>query len=78
MKKLNYIKQVCTILIFFAFSLTAFPQMMGPEEPGGDPVGEDPIGGGAPLSGGTLILTILGAAYGVKKIYDRNQKANSL
>jgi len=78
MKKLKYIKLIIAMIVFQVFSFTAFAQMMAPEDPGGEPVGEDPIGGGAPLSGGTLILTILGAFYGVKKIYDRNREANPL
>ena len=44
-------------------------QMMGPEDPGGDPIGEDPIGGGAPIGNGIGILLALGAAYGGKKLY---------
>lgn len=71
MKKPKYIKHILTTLTILVFSLLAFPQMMEPEDPGGDPVGEDPLGGGAPLSGGTLVLTILGAAYGARKMYSK-------
>ena len=44
-----------------------------PEDPGGD---ELPVGGGSPVTGGFIILATLGAAYGVKRIYDfRNSES---
>lgn len=64
-----------TAIVFFQFAvIMAFGQMTGPEDPGGEPVGDPPLGGGAPLSGGTVILIILGAAYGGKKVYDLSKE----
>jgi len=61
------------MVITLMFSLGAFSQMTAPEDPGGEPVGEDPLGGGAPISGGALLLIAFGAAYGAKKVYDLQQ-----
>lgn len=68
MKKLNISKYLIIVLFFF-FTLSASGQMLEPDDPGGDPVGEDPLGGGAPVSGGTLILISMGMAYGARKFY---------
>jgi len=69
MKKSKYIKYLFIILFqFFVFISAA--QMLGPDDPGNDPVSEPPLGGGAPVSGGTLLLILLGTAYSAKKVYD--------
>lgn len=77
MKKITYIKLVVTIIIFQLFTFTANAQMTAPEDPGGEPGDETPIGGGAPLSEGTLILIILGAVYGSKKVFELRNEAHS-
>jgi len=41
-----------------------------PPDPGGGPGTGDPVGGGNPIGGGLIILATLGAAYGIKRIYD--------
>jgi len=69
MKKPKYIKYLFIILFQF-FVLISAAQMLGPDDPGNDPVGEPPLGGGAPVSGGTILLILLGAAYSVKKVYE--------
>ena len=69
MKKYKSILAFLVISLFLStFSLNA--QTMAPQDPPGGPeLGDKPIGGGAPISGGLLILTGLAAAYGGKKIY---------
>ena len=42
------------------------PHPNGGGAPGG---GNTPVGGGAPIGGGLIIMTILGAAYGSKKVF---------
>jgi len=42
-----------------------------PPDPGGGPgTGGNPVGGGSPIGGGLIIIATLGAAYGIKRIYD--------
>ncbi len=69
MKKYKSILAFLVISLFLStFSLNA--QTMAPQDPPGGPeLGDKPIGGGAPISGGLLILTGLAAAYGGKKVY---------
>ena len=54
-------------LLFFVISL---PQLLLAQADGGC----DPLDPGCPIDGGVVILLIVGAAYGVKKILD-SQKA---
>ncbi|MBN3034221.1 MAG: hypothetical protein JW861_01430, partial [Bacteroidales bacterium] len=42
------------------------PHPNGGNAPGG---GNIPVGGGAPIDGGIVMLMIMGAAYGSRKIY---------
>jgi len=44
-----------------------------PPDPGGGPTG-DPVGGGAPIGGGLIIMAVLGAVYGTKKVFDVRKK----
>jgi len=44
-----------------------------PPDPGGGPTG-DPVGGGAPIGGGLIIMAVLGAVYGTKKVFDARKK----
>jgi hypothetical protein len=47
-----------------------------PPDPGGGPgPGGNPVGG-APLGGGLIIMAVLGAAYGARKIYDARRDLN--
>lgn len=47
-----------------------------PDPDGGPGGGDNPVGGGSPVAGGFIILATLGAAYGVKRIYDfRNSES---
>jgi hypothetical protein len=44
-----------------------------PPDPGGDPGGPgggNPVGGGSPIGGGLVVMVVLGAAYGIRKVYD--------
>ena len=50
----------------------------GPKDPPTDPIDEEPLGGGAPLSGGTLLLVIIGAAYGSYKLSHAIQENSKL
>jgi len=65
--------QILVIALFFAvpFTLSAQPSPYG--APGGgtgtNPAGGGPPGGGAPVGSGLVIMLILGAAYGSKKLF---------
>ena len=63
------------ILAFITMILTAQPLPYDTGIGGGE--GSNPVGGGAPLTGGLLIMLSLGIGYGVKKALDlRNNKKN--
>jgi hypothetical protein len=48
-----------------------------PPNGGGDPgSGNTPVGGGAPIAGGLGIFLALGAAYGIKKVFQFNKNDN--
>jgi len=74
--KMKYFKKTIFTFAFVFITSFSFAQMMGPNDPGGNPEtgGDPPIGGDAPLSGGIIVLFITGAAYGSKKAYDLWQK----
>ena len=42
------------------------PHPNGGNGPGG---GNTPVGGGAPIGGGLIIMMVMGAAYGSRKVY---------
>lgn len=45
--------------------------MTAPVDPGGEPEGSDPpLGGGAPVGEGTIVMLIMAAAYGGKKVFE--------
>jgi len=68
--KNRYIKNIILSFAFVFIASFSFAQMMGPQDPGGEPTGNNPpVGGGAPLSGGVILLLTLGTAYGGKKVY---------
>lgn len=59
------------IILFQIFSITAIGQMTAPVDPGGEPEGSDPpLGGGAPVGEGTIVMLIMAAAYGGKKVFE--------
>lgn len=65
------------ILLFTAHNIIA--QEPPPPPSGGHAQsGNNPNGGGAPIGGGLGILLAMGAAYGGKKIYNRNHKNQKL
>ena len=68
-------KIITVFLITIApFILTAQPH---PYDEGiGGGAGANPVGGGAPITGGLLILLSLGIGYGTKKVYDLRNKLN--
>ena len=74
--KRNEVKRGFLTLVFMVLMISvSFAQMTGPGDPGSGPgTGDPPIGGGAPLSGGVIILFVIGAAYGGKKVFDLWQK----
>jgi len=56
------------ILISIALSAQVPPS---PNDGGGAPdAGNTPVGGGAAIGGGIGILLVLGAGYGLKRVYD--------
>ena len=73
MKRNRYINLIF-ILIFQLFALNAVAEMNGPGDPGGGPTtGDPPLGGSAPINGG-LIMVVMAAVYGGKKVYDLREK----
>jgi hypothetical protein len=62
-------------LIAMPIILSAQPQPWDPGVGGGG--GQNPVGGGAPLSGGLIILLSLGFGYGAKKVYEFRKKLNA-
>jgi hypothetical protein len=61
-------KLLTTLFIVISFSFNVFADM--PPVPGGGPGGgDDPGGGGSPIGSGLLIMMVLGAGYGSKKIF---------
>jgi len=40
-----------------------------PNNGGGPGSGNTPVGGGAPIGGGLIIMMVMGAAYGSKKVF---------
>ena len=40
----------------------------------GGGVGSNPVGGGAPITGGLLIMLSLAAGYGIKKVYEYRER----
>jgi len=56
-------------------SMVLFSQPLPYDTSIGGGEGSNPVGGGAPLSGGLLILLSLGLGYGTKKTFEwRNRK----
>ncbi len=56
------------ILISIALNAQVPPS---PNDGGGAPdAGNTPVGGGAAIGGGIGILLVLGAGYGLKRVYD--------
>jgi len=67
-------KKLLRITTVVAFLLTAplFMLAQNPPHPNGGSgpgSGNTPVGGGAPIGGGLIIMMVLGAAYGSKKVY---------
>ncbi len=69
-----FLPSILTIIL--AFNVSTIMAVDNPPNPpgGGHGTGGDlPPGGGAPIGGGTFILIALGAAYGAKKVYEKNE-----
>ena len=73
------------ILLACSFALAISPLIISevfadlPPDPGADGPGsgDQPVGGGSPIFVGFIILAYLGAAYGVKRIYDFRNSENA-
>lgn len=72
------IKAILVLMAFFAMPLLSISDPPGGPDPNtngnGTPNGTVPVG--APIDGGLGILMILGAGYGLKKVYNA-RKAKS-
>lgn len=68
-KKYTAFISILFIILFLAVSGLNAQSMAPQNPPGGPELGDKPIGGGAPVSGGIMILMGLAAAYGGKKVY---------
>ena len=67
-------KKALRILVVTAFILAGplFMMAQAPPHPNGGsgPTGDNtPVGGAAPIGGGLIIMMVMGAAYGSKKLY---------
>ena len=68
---------ICALLL--AASPFFIPDLFAdePPDPGGGPgSGDLPVGGGNAIGGGLIILATLGAAYGIKRVYDFRSSEN--
>ena len=65
------IRTVTIALVILAFPLLTLAQNPPHPNGGNDPTtgGNTPVGG-APIGGGLVMMMIMGAAYGSKKVYD--------
>ncbi|NOX45584.1 MAG: hypothetical protein GXO89_01225 [Chlorobi bacterium] len=71
MKKI--IKYTIAIIAMVLLSFGLFAQSPPHPNGGGGPgSGNAPVGGGAPIDGGLTFLLIMGAAYGSKKLFNKN------
>ncbi len=75
--KIKYIKKIVLSLVFVFVASVSSSFAQGPGNPpgGGPGGGAPPVGGGAPIGGGTVMLLILGAAYGGKKVFNLFSKS---
>jgi len=69
----TFIKLI-TITLLTINSIALFAGAPPPPPPPGHGTGGNVPGGGAPIGGGLLILIALGAAYGVKKVYEMKKE----
>jgi len=70
-------KQIITLAFTFIFTLFAsigFAQPPAPPTGSGHGASGNQNGGNAPVGGGLFILLGLGAAYGGKKLYDKQKE----
>ncbi|MBN2173713.1 MAG: hypothetical protein JW731_06260 [Bacteroidales bacterium] len=71
MKKVIKSIAIFSIVILMPLLLSAQPE---PGQNGdGSEVGGLPVGGGAPIGSGLIIMMVMGAAYGAKKVYQINK-----
>ena len=78
MKNINY-NSIRSILLIAIVTLSLNSIAQGPPSPPGGANGSENYdssrnGGGAPIGGGVLILIVLGAVYGGRKIYQLNKE----
>jgi len=71
-------KRKIVILILFGLITIAPVVIFAQPNPGtnsdGGAVGGGPIGGNAPIGGGAIILLLMAAGYGVKKLHSTGDK----
>ena len=75
MKKTIYKYSAVAAMVFMSFGIFAQtpPHPNGGSGPG---TGNTPVGGGAPIDGGLTLMIVLGAAYGSKKLYRKENTNN--
>jgi hypothetical protein len=70
MKKFFKTMMISALIITgVALSVPSSAQAPTPPPTGGSGNGDQPIGGTAPIGGGILLLLVMGAGYGIKKVY---------
>jgi hypothetical protein len=68
MKK-NIFKKALMVLLLVVISMAMYAQADPPPPPDPYNQGVPPVGGGAPIGNGLAFFLLLGAGYGMKKIY---------
>ena len=66
LKAFGTLLTITLLTINISFAQAPPPPPNGGNAPGS---GNTPVGGGAPIAGGVCILLALGAAYGIKIVY---------
>jgi len=63
-------KKIFILTVFLVFASFAIFAQMPATPPGDAGSGGGPVGGGAPIGSGVVLLMVLAAGYGGKKVYD--------
>ena len=65
-------KTLFILAVLFVTSMTVIADVPPPPPPPSGGSGGNPIGGGTPVGSGLTFFLLLGAGYGIRKIYKKN------
>lgn len=77
MKKILNTLAICLIMgatILFSSNLFGQPQPAAPPPPQNHGIGGNIPGGGAPVGSGLILMLVLGAGYGAKKVISNRKR----